>query len=584
MSAVTHVDMALLDSIAAAVLVLDQQGAVVAASRRFQQWTGYTPALLAGKHLPDLVDEADHLMIQSLFNPFNPAIFPVEPCIAWRCADGERVRAWLLCQPAGDLVVGTLRPVVDDLELYRQLYENSEHIQLLIHPADSSIVDASPAAARYYGYSRSALRQMSLRQLTGPGLLPQLQAALRGDLAALPLTQRLADGTLREARLSFTPLLAGPENLLGVLVQDVTESQEIERTLRESEARFRLVVETMQQGVSVQDSYGRMLYCNDVFCDIAGFARAELLGEPVLKVVHPDHHPEVLTQIKRRQQGESVRYETVFRHKNGEDRYVLIAATPIMGEAGDYRGSFAIVVDVTPGRRVEQALLKSNAELDAFAHTVAHDLKSPLAVLIGFADILIHEFEALSREEMRQYLEVVGDTADKMIHIIDELMLLSQTRHQTMPPAPLNTPQIIEGALIRLRYTIQKYGAEVIVPPPEQFPAAQGYAPWVEAVWANYISNAIKYGGVPPRVELSATRLDDGRICFSVKDNGRGIAPEKMARLFIPFERLEEARIEGHGIGLSIVRRILEKLNGEVRVVSAPGAGSTFSFILPAVP
>jgi two-component system sensor histidine kinase/response regulator len=107
-----------------------------------------------------------------------------------------------------------------------------------------------------------------------------------------------------------------------------------------------------------------------------------------------------------------------------------------------------------------------------------------------------------------------------------------------------------------------------------------GHGPWVEEVWVNYLSNAIKYGGRPPRVELNAAIQSDGMVCFWVRDNGPGIALDEQIRLFEPFTRLDHIRAGGHGLGLSVVRHIVEKLGGQVGVSSAPGQGSMFSFTL----
>ena len=110
-----------------------------------------------------------------------------------------------------------------------------------------------------------------------------------------------------------------------------------------------------------------------------------------------------------------------------------------------------------------------------------------------------------------------------------------------------------------------------------------GYGPWVEEVWVNYVENALKYGGRPPHVELGAERVNSVSR-FWVRDNGRGPAPEEQGCLFRPFTRLDQAHIQGHGLGLSIVRHIVERLGGQVGVESAgvPGQGSIFSFTLPA--
>jgi two-component system sensor histidine kinase/response regulator len=116
-----------------------------------------------------------------------------------------------------------------------------------------------------------------------------------------------------------------------------------------------------------------------------------------------------------------------------------------------------------------------------------------------------------------------------------------------------------------------------------KWPVALGYAPWVEEVWINYLSNAFRYGGRPPRLELGAEAQPDGRVRFWVRDNGAGLTPEDQARLFTPFTRLDQVQVKGHGLGLSIVRRIVEKLGGQVGVESQIGQGSTFSFTLPGV-
>jgi two-component system sensor histidine kinase/response regulator len=140
---------------------------------------------------------------------------------------------------------------------------------------------------------------------------------------------------------------------------------------------------------------------------------------------------------------------------------------------------------------------------------------------------------------------------------------------------------IVLEAQKRLAYLIEERQAEVIVPDASAWPAALGHAPWVEEVWVNYLSNALEYGGTPPRVELGATAQADGMVRFWVRDNGPGIPPEQQGRLFTPFTQLSQVRTEGHGLGLSIVQRIVEKLHGHVWVQSAPGQGSTFFFTMP---
>jgi two-component system sensor histidine kinase/response regulator len=226
----------------------------------------------------------------------------------------------------------------------------------------------------------------------------------------------------------------------------------------------------------------------------------------------------------------------------------------------------------------------SNQELDAFAHSAAHDIKNPLARVVGFAELLEGDYASLPEETLRHSLHRIAQTGRKMSNIVDELLLLSSMRHvEEIDLSPVDMAGIVAEAQDRLDDLIAEHGAEIVLPPAEAWPVAVGYGPWIEEVWVNYLSNAIKYGGRPPRIELGAAEEQDGMIRFWIRDNGPGLTPEEQARLFTPFTRLDRVRAKGHGLGLSIVRRIVERLGGQVGVDSRVGEGSVFSFILPAV-
>ncbi len=222
-----------------------------------------------------------------------------------------------------------------------------------------------------------------------------------------------------------------------------------------------------------------------------------------------------------------------------------------------------------------------NEELDAFAHTLAHDLRGLVSLIIGYAEMLEWGLQAFSPEALREHLRSIARSGQKMADILEALLLLATVRSQEVETQPLDMATIVADALSRLRDLVEQSGAEIILP--EAWPAALGYAPWVEEVWFNYISNAIKYGSQPPRVELGADFPPDspGMVRFWVQDNGPGLTPEEQSRLFTPFTRLSSEE-KGYGLGLSIVKRIVEKLGGEVIVESAPGHGSRFAFTLPA--
>ena len=223
-----------------------------------------------------------------------------------------------------------------------------------------------------------------------------------------------------------------------------------------------------------------------------------------------------------------------------------------------------------------------NQELDAFAHTVAHDLKNPVSRIISATELLLDDEYPPDDEERRRSTLFIARAGHKMNNIVDELLLLASVRQLEVQAAPLDMANIVAEARQRLTDAIEQSQAEISIEQPESWPPALGYAVWVEEIWVNYLSNAIKYGGQPLHIALGAELQPDGQVRFWVRDNGSGLALEDQARLFTPFTRLDPERAKGHGLGLSIVLRIVEKLGGHVGVESQPGQGSTFFFTLPA--
>lgn len=220
-------------------------------------------------------------------------------------------------------------------------------------------------------------------------------------------------------------------------------------------------------------------------------------------------------------------------------------------------------------------------ELDAFAHTVAHDLKNPIAVLMGRAGLLRDLWDTADDATLLEQVVELENNAARLNNIVDELLILAGVRRQEVKPAPVDMAAVVAEALGRVENLVQASGARI--EHPDTWPVAAGHAPWVAEIWANYLSNAVKYGGTPPLVRLGADAAPAvGRVRFWVLDNGPGLAPAQQALLFRQFSRVSDTRAKGHGLGLSIVRRITEKLGGGAGVESQSGAGSRFWFELPA--
>ncbi len=326
---------------------------------------------------------------------------------------------------------------------------------------------------------------------------------------------------------------------------------------------------------------GQFVDVNDSFLEMVGYEREEVIGRTLDEViVWPEREERRAIISAIMDQGAVRNVEITFRRKSGETGVALLSA-----EAVELDGTpcvLTIAKDVTERIQAAQEREQLIQELDAFARTVAHDLKSPLSPILGYSELLLDEKASLTNEARRTFTQMIADNARRMGNIIDELLLLARMRQSELKTHPLDMAAIVQDALDRLAYLTMEYEAEIVVA--DTWPAAMGYAPWVVEVWVNYISNGLKYGGTPPRVELGADVLPDGTPRFWVRDNGAGLTAEQQALLFTPFTQLSEGHVEGHGLGLSIVQRIVERLSGTVGVESEPGQGCLFYFTLPPVP
>lgn len=274
----------------------------------------------------------------------------------------------------------------------------------------------------------------------------------------------------------------------------------------------------------------------------------------------------------------AVSHQEIMIERNGIQTYYDLH-TSSLSTNETTTGCLILLRDISHRVQLENDLRLKNEDLEAFSHMVAHDLKNPLATIIQISELLPHLLPTDEVSDLDECLDILRLTTNKMSSIINELLLLAQIRQQKIIVKPTNMAIIIAEVLGRLRYAIKDKKAVIIQP--DEWPDVITHAPWIEEVWVNYISNGLKYGGHPPHLTLGFTKQNDGTIRFWVQDNGAGIAPADHIVVFSAFTRLDVGDIEGHGLGLSIVSRIITNLGGEVGVESGQGDGSLFYFTLP---
>ena len=272
-------------------------------------------------------------------------------------------------------------------------------------------------------------------------------------------------------------------------------------------------------------------------------------------------------------------HQEITIEQNGFQSQYDLQISPLQSSDENLTGQLIILHDITHRVRMENNLRLQNEELEAFSRTVAHDLRNPLSLVVGLNEIVAELLVDNNDPQVNELLDMIGKAAYKMDSIIESLLLLARVRQESIDLQQLDMTEILVEVVERLQLSISEVEATIMQP--DSWPDVIGYAPWIEEVWVNYISNGLKYGGQPPHLILGFTVQEDDMIHFWVQDNGPGIDLSDQATLFTEFTRLNTTEAEGHGLGLSIVRRIITRLSGSVGVESIIDEGSTFYFNLP---
>ncbi len=376
-------------------------------------------------------------------------------------------------------------------------------------------------------------------------------------------------------------------------VRALLKMREMRVILSDREERYRMISSMISDYAYAYEvtPEGRLVkeWNTMAFETITGYEPHELQGDGWSVLIYPDDMPRAIERMERLLRGEKDVTEFRIITKTGEMRWLLDHGLPVWDERlGRVVRIYGAAQDITARKVAEEMMRRHtdelrarNEELDAFAHTVAHDLKNPIASMMGFASLVLNYYDRMDADRVKEYLQLIVDSGYKLKQIINSILLLAGvTRQEQVQLAPLDMGDVIYSAQSRMLPMIEETQAQIIMP--QRFPIAMGYAPWVEEVWANYLSNALKYGGTPPRIEFGAAALPNGQIRFWISDNGMGIDVDAQQKIFLPFTRMNQAKIEGHGLGLSVVQRIVERLGGVVGVESEIGKGSRFYFTLPA--
>jgi signal transduction histidine kinase len=279
----------------------------------------------------------------------------------------------------------------------------------------------------------------------------------------------------------------------------------------------------------------------------------------------------------------------LLKHKTGRHVPVLITGAPRFKD-GKFAGTIASITDLTEIKwaqeereRLIAELSTKNAELEQFTYTVSHDLKSPLVTINGFLGYIQQDAFAGDTERLQKDIQRVTEAVHKMQSLLNELLELSRIGRLINAPETVPFSELVQEAISLVQGRLDERGVSIFIQP--NLPSVHGDRPRLVEVLQNLLDNAAKYMGSQPepRIEIGQRGEENGFPVFFVRDNGIGIEPQHHERIFGLFNKLD-ARSEGTGVGLALVKRIIEVHGGRIQVESEAGKGSTFLFTLPPGP
>jgi PAS domain S-box-containing protein len=350
----------------------------------------------------------------------------------------------------------------------------------------------------------------------------------------------------------------------------------------ESNSRYKTLTDNVAAAVIIHHNDGAIEWCSPYTEVLTGFSLSEIYaerGDFTLSRVHEDDRDTVKNALAIVASGEPYQYRYRFYHRSGLALWLETRTVPIFDPVTDASKALSITLDVTAAVNNQLTIEARNRDLNEFTYMLSHDLKAPIVTIRGMLEVARAESVAASSSkaltEAFEYMERATGRLEQLVGGVLELARVSATEKVQ---EPISLGETLNEVLEDYRVYIERAGAKVTM---------VGELPWVLGdrtqlyqIFSNLVGNAIKYRD--PTRPLIVSISDDAknsrrRVMVTVRDNGRGIAPEHRESIFNPFNRAGEQTIDGSGVGLSCVKRLVEKLGGSISVESELGVGSTFS-------
>lgn len=614
----------LIDSITDyAIFLLDAEGNVATWNSGAQQIKGYTAEEIIGRHFSTFYTQKD---IASEYPAFElkEAVkrgrFEDE---GWRVKkDGSTFWANVVITPVYDnkkQLIGfskitrdlsQRKKAEDDLfRAYEELKESEERFRLLIEGVtDYAIFMLDPGgnvatwnagARRMNGYESHEIIGKYFAKFyskehveEGYPAYELNQARLNGSFEDSGWRYR-KDGTAFWANTVITPIYNAEKELIGFskITRDLTDRKKMERQLfqvneelKESEERSRLLIESVKDyAILMLNPEGVVMSWNVGAERIKGYKTDEIVGRHFSLFYDRESIARGFPQYELKKAQEIGRFEDEgWRiRKDGTAFWANVVITPIYNAGNRLLGFSKVTRDLTERRRNEELMLKNNElikinnELDNFVYAASHDLKAPILNLEGLLEALKEDLST-DLDKHQDVLTRMSKSIETLKHVISDLGDVTKLNKISDAPEDVHIPGILKEICISLQPLIERNRVEIKLGTME-VETLRYIRKNLRSVLFNLISNAIKYTDPrrQPQVEISTFKSETGEVVLKVKDNGLGIAPSQKGKIFSLFKRAHD-HVEGSGIGLYLVKRILDNAGDSISVESIEGQGSTF--------
>lgn len=608
-----------LSSIGDAVIVTDAGGAIRFMNRVAARLTGWFAPKAEHKLLEEVFQLVDERSRKLTENPFRAV--QLEGGLGGHgvlvSKDGSDVPIEGSSAPIRDAagnVLGvvlvfrdvTARRIAErELERWKKIFSGAGFGMFVLDPRTGVIVDVNATFAAMHGYSVTELLGTRLSALTPQELRDDLASALRiaGERGRHMFEQQhlRKDGTVFPSLIDMTTFQDGPRGFWAGYCSDITERKQFEDALRESEERFRTLASALPQLIWATDAQGNVEYVNEEWISYVGWAsgdeaRKYLPQEQWKDLLHPEDRDDYLRRWNQSLQSGDT-FEAQIRLRRASDgiyRWFVCRSVAVRDREGRIVRWLGGCTDVqqqmegaTQLKLANQALQRSNEDLEQFAYAASHDLQEPLRMVSIYSQLLQEEYGDTLGGQASSYIKFAVDGAARMSNLLRALLTYSRVANA----APQMSEKTDAGsaaaaALLNLSTIVEDINAAIDV---GELPAVRIPEIHLVQLFQNLIGNALKYRKEEypreerPRIRVSARCQTNGWWLFSVADNGIGIDEEYLTQIFGIFKRLHGQAFEGTGIGLALCQKIVERTGGRIWAESEPGKGSTFFFTLPGV-